>query len=378
MHRTLWKTLCMSLLLVPVSGCTDDPCPPGQVEYDGECVDLIPPDEINCGPGTYYLSAQNECRPDPALCGAGTEPIFLLDEEGLPTYDFYCKGIGGGDLPDPPECPVAEPGGNICLNGWIRYLLDPENPTRVMRSLARFESPSVKVVVYDPLAYNSNPSVAPLGVGEVIHEDGTFRVENVSVPSTGFLALVVVDDEESGAENFVFTGFAYGGAAGVNLEYIDAYTVTAEQNTSWTEALGGQASITAAGCPNGASTESLYHCGTWVGVFAHGEPNSGFTFIEGVQPQKFPGPNLLPLNAAFYLGEDYDSFVVPASDAESHTNSTGIVFHPGARLGMYSGKCAEGSPCETAGYTWDQGLGTTGGSAPRAIFVQILRPLGYE
>lgn len=373
MHRTLFATLLASLLVVAAAGCEKEPCPPGQVEYDGECVDVIrDATDLGCGYGTTPVDGV--CRPDPdVVCGPGTEVVFEFDEQNQPTGNFYCQGTGSGALP--PECPAPTPGGPICLNGYIRYLIDPEDPAKILETLAQFDSPTLKVVVYDPLSYATNPNTPPLGVGEVIPADGTFRVENVAVPGTGFLALVVEDDDSTGADDFVFTGFAYKGAAGVNLEGIDAYTVTATQNTAWSTAIG-MASYNAANCQPGGTNESLYHCGTWVGVFGYGSSEEGFTFIEGVTPEKFAGPAVIAPDRVWYLGLDHDSFV--PGTTQNYTNATGIAFHPGARLGNYTGICAAGTSCETDGYTWDQVNGYTGGAAANAIFVQLMEPEGFE
>lgn len=372
MHRKPFATLLASLLVVAAAGCEKEPCPPGQVEYDGECVDVIrDATDLGCGYGT--TPTEGVCRPDPdVVCGPGTEVIFEFDEQNQPTGNFFCRGTGGGALP--PECPDPTPGGPICLNGYIRYLIDPEDPAKVLDTLAQFDAPTLKVVVYDPLAYAVNPNTPPLGVGEVIHAEGTFRVENVAVPGTGFLALVVEDDDSTGRDDYVFTGFAYEGAAGSNLEGVNAYTVTADQNAAWSTAIGMETYLPS-NCPSAVDTTTLYGCGTWVGVYGYGEPGD-FTFVEGVSPQKFPGPAVIPPDRVWYLGLDHESFV-PGS-TQNYTNATGIAFHPGARLGAYSGICAAGTPCESAGFAWDQVAGTTGGAAPNAIFVQLMEPEGFE
>jgi hypothetical protein len=364
--RALGATWVACLLFVGVTGCESDPCPPGQVEQNGECVDVTGDASAICGAGTYLVDGA--CRPDPEqVCGQGTEVQWVLDENGQPTYDFIC--LGTGDIVEPPECPAATPGGPICVNGFIKWLLDPDDPSQALSSLAQFESPTVSVKVYDPLLYASNPNVAPLGVGEVIHADGTFRVEDIEVPSTGFVALVVDDADETGADDFVFTGFAYSATAGQNLENADAYATSAAQNTAWSDAIGSTA-LEGAGCGAG---DTLFDCGTWVGVFGYHEDDE-LAFIEGAQPQKFPGPSVLPAESIFYLDEDYESFL----PGPGSTTSTGMVFYPSATLGNYTGECAADTPCDSAGYTWNQSTGTTGGAAPSAIFVQLMEPEGLD
>ncbi len=382
MYRTHWATLVISLLLVLGAGCNDDPCPPGQVEYNGECVDVVGDASAICGTGTYYNGVEDACFPDPnVVCGPATEVEWVLDEDGLPTEEFICKGTGGGNIPIPPECPDAQPGGKICVNGWIKYLIDPDDTSKLMETLAQFDSATLTVKVYDPLAYAVNPSVAPLSVAEVVPEDGTFKAEGITVPSTGYLAVVVDDDENAGADNYVFTGFAYEGAAGVNMEGIDGYVVTSDQNTTWSEDSGFNAAFTDSDCkPGGAgdtgTADSLFTCGTWVGVYGYRDASENLVFIEGAQPQKLPGPTIVDASKTFYLNPDHETFT--PGTTSNQTNETGIVFYPSARLGSYAGVCAADTPCDDEGYTWNQTSGRTGGSAPNAIFVQLMYPEGLE
>lgn len=344
------------------------------MEVDGECVDVVGDASPICGTGTYYNVGEDACFADPnVICGPGTEVEWVLDDDGVATNEFICKGTGNDVLP--PNCEAAQPGGPICINGYIKYLLDPEDPSKVMETLAQFDAATLTVKVYDPLQYAVNPSVQPLGENNlVISEDGTFRVENVAVPPTGFIALVVDDDDGVGTDNYVFTGFAYEAIAGQNMENTDAYIVTADQNTTWSAEIGAS-NIQATGCPTAATNDNLFGCGTWVGVFGYHE-GGAMTFIEGATPQSFPGPAAVAPTKAWYLNTDFETFT--SGSTANHTTSTGIVFYPSARLGSYSGVCAAETSCEDESYTWDQVSGTTGGAAPNAIFVQLMEPEGFE
>lgn len=370
MVRSFWAILLAGLFTLPGSGCGDQsPCPLGQVRVDGECTDLVGDASAICGAGTYYNAHDDACFADPAeICGPGTEVEWVLDDNGLPTTSFVCRGTG--NIVEPPACPDAQPGGTICINGFIKYLMDPDDPTTFMEKPAVFDSPTVTVRVYDPLMFAVNPGVAPLGENTVVvPEDGTFKVENVAVPGTTYVAVVVDDDEATGADDFAFTGYAYAAAAGVNLLKVDAYTVSMAQNQAWTDAIG-QAALTGGGCAAGAT---LMDCATWIGVFGYRDGDGNLTTIEGVVPTKLPGPSPIAGERVFFLNDDYASFTAgPGS-----TTPTGVAFYVTASLGAYAGQCAAGSPCESEGYTWPAD-GTTGGSAPGALFVQLMEPKGLE
>lgn len=370
MVRTSWAILLAGLFVLPGVGCGDrSPCPLGQVRVDGECTDLVGDASAICGAGTYYNAHDDSCYADPAeICGPGTEVEFVLDDDGLPTTSFICRGTG--NIVEPPECPEAQPGGPICINGVIRYLMDPDDPTKFMETPAVFDHPTVTVRVYDPLQYATNPNVAPLGENTVVVPgDGTFKVENIPVPTAGFVAVVVDDDESTGADDFSFTGYAYSGAAGVNLLKVDAFAVSQAQNQAWSDTIG-QSTLTSAGC---AAGDTLMDCATWIGVFGYRDADGNLVTIEGAVPTKFPGPQPIAGERVFFLNDDYASFT-PGPGA---TTSTGVAFYVTASLGSYAGECAAGSPCESEGYSWPA-AGTTGGSAPGALFVQLMEPQGLE
>jgi hypothetical protein len=185
------------------------------------------------------------------------------------------------------------------------------------------------------------------------------------------VALVLTDHPDSPTPgSFVFTGFAYEGAAGVNLTEVSAYAITAAQNQAWTATIG-DAALQGAGC---AAGDDLVACGTWVALYGYGGPGS-LTQIEGVQPLRYPGPSPLSIDKTFLLDSDHQSFIQPGSPAESCTTTTGIVFYPTASLGVYGGQCCAGAPCEQSGYLWSDDA--QGGASPGAIFLQIMEPQGY-
>ncbi len=228
--------------------------------------------------------------------------------------------------------------------------------------------------MYDPLAYAVNPSTAPLGVAGVNPENGTWKVENIPVPATDFIAVVVRSIDP--LTEFIFTGYPYPAAGGINIEEISAFGVTAVQNTAWSAAIGDAA---IAGANNCASGDTLFACGTWIGVFGYEEDNGAINFLEGIVPRNGPTPPPeIPISNTFFLGDTCEDFVQPATMEESYTTGTGVVFMPGAQLGNFAGSCADLTPdseCETEAYEFEPRLG---GAAPQAIFVQLEYPVGLE
>ncbi len=374
MYRVLLTTVFASGVLLGLPACGESDCPVGQVLYDGECVDLVGSDP-QCGPGTY--NDNGICRPHEDLCGINTEVVWVVDASGIPTGEFHCEGQSTSDVP---PCPDSPDGQLICVSGWAKYFQDPESPCDIMQTPILFgpDATQIEVAVYDPLAYAAAPdpsTVAPLGVADVDPVSGTWKVEDITVPATNFIA-VVVRSIEPGTE-FIFTGFPYEAAPGVNLEKVNAYGITDAQNASWSAAIGDSAIAGASNCTSG---DTLYDCGTWIGVFGYENEGGSISFLEGVVPLNGSGtpPPPIPISNMFFLDDSCEDFVQPASATDSYTTSTGVAFMPGANLGNFSGTCSDqvaDSECNTSGYEFPVRLG---GAAPQAIFVQLEYPVGHE
>lgn len=374
MARGHWITALTSLALVGQPGCDTDDCPVGQVRYDGECVDVIPTDTTpQCGPGTYLHGGV--CWADPAaVCGANTEVVYVTDASGVETREFFCEGQ---QVTDVPPCPASPDGQLICVSGRARFLMDPANPCNLLQTAITFgaDATALEVAIYNPMAYAGDPTTPPLGVAEVNPQTGTWKVENIEVPSQGFIAVTL--RSKAPATGFVLTGYPYAATAGFNLEEVAAYGITADQNTAWSAALGDAALAAAVNCNAG---DTLWDCGTWVGVFGYVPDDGALHPLEGIVPRNGSAAPLpaLPLSNTFYLDDTCEGFVQPATLAASYTTGTGVVFMPGATLSTFGGTCADLTPdseCETGGYTFAPG---TGGAAPQAIFVQLQVPEGLE
>lgn len=375
----------LSLALVQGS-CTPLECGEGTREEGGQCLPTHPmvggDAGAHCGGGTLLVG--NECVPSQDLCGEFTSAEPVLDDAGVPTGAFVCVGKPStGDEP-PPPCPEDNPPGVICVSGWVRWLVDDEGnvlTTTIKDDTA--DASVLRVAVYDPLAYAADSSVSPLATAEVNPRTGTFMVPSVPVPSNGFIALAADDIDSAGADDFTFAGIPF--AVGTeDLVEVTAVAISQQQASDWTEGVGGDTALAAAGCPapTGGGERTLSTCGTWIGIFAAGSQDAPGAPVEGVAPAKAPA-GALPEASTFYPGYDATDGLVfddPAaglvwSDGDGPhewTGLLGMVFYPNASLGSYGGSCASGTDCEAMSCVF--GTDLTGGAAPGALFVQYVFP----
>lgn len=321
--------------------------------HDCEEIGLLP-GPLGCDPIT--------CRFDLSGCGVGCG-----DQVCSPGEDsFTCPQ----DCPGPEDCLEAEPGGPVCFVGSLRYLSDPEDPTRLLERLVLdLPAGSLSVAAYDPLSLASNPNSPPLAVGVVDHARGYFRIEDVPVPSTGFVAVVVQDQAGAPESLLVPTATFLQAQSGVHPPYHSAYVILRDQEEAWSASIGA-AALEAAQCFPG---QSLVSCGTLLGVYGHGVPPS-YTLIEGVQPLRLHGSQQVPLESTFILGSDGESFILPTTVQECGTTALGTAFLVDAPLGYYSARCLEDTPCAESGFTWDTDIGSTGGAIHGFMVVQIFPP----
>jgi len=140
------------------------------------------------------------CHP-PTGCGDGT--CDLAAGEDSVNCPADC---------DLPLCPLPGPDPDqICITGWAMHFLEPTGSQAFMSapmadSQAAADATRVQVLVYDPLAYASNPATLPLAVAQVDPRTGVFVVTGVNVPATHFISLLVDDWPGSGADDFVLAG----------------------------------------------------------------------------------------------------------------------------------------------------------------------------
>ena len=372
------------------AGCNPLKCGDGTREADGKCVPLnqVVGDDagIHCGGNTVMIG--NECIPVEEICGPFTTVEYVEDASGMPTNAFVCVGQSTTDEP-PPECPDdLGPGGEICINGWVRWFMDDQG--RMMETILKdpdatgADATILQISAYDPLAYAADPSTAPIATGEVNPVTGTFRIEGVSIPGPGFIALVVDENGDQAEDNFAFTGIPFDVSSPQNLLLVTAPAITLDQVDEWTNEMGGATALEAMGCPApaGGGARSLLTCGTWVALYAYGNQDTPEGPMEGVVPHLAGSP--LPPAKTFYMGYsaadgvvfDETAAGVVWSDGDGpyeHTGHLGTVFFPTASLGTtYTGSCAPDTPCSAGSCAFGP---LTGGAARNAMFVQYLFPL---
>ena len=349
------------------TSCHTIECGEGTVELDGVCVPVNFPDATGgphlCAPGSHWSADQAKCFVDPdAVCGRGTE-VKWNDEH----TEFWCESTGEPELP---ECPEST--GPICINGRLRYLIDPADPTKFLTTEIRDASllEQLEIVFYDPLEYASVGSDAvPLGVA-TIDETGAFIGTNLSVPSQGYVGLVVRDKNwvpGADAVLFPFTGYAYKATPNVNIENSIGVVLTKDQITAFSDAL--PAGFITSACSAG----DVYGCGTWIGIYR--EKVSQLP-VSGVNP--FYGTNVaIPKQSIAFLDKDPSgrhTILTPGTERD-YTSDTGVVLYFGAELTNYFGMCDMMVPeAESRCQQWEMEYGKSmqGGSAQKAMFVQFV------
>ncbi len=387
--RTVGALVVAGQVLLWAPGCMGPECGPGTREADGLCVPMSYTGSdggIHCGENTVLLGT--ECVPSEEICGPNTTVESELDDAGVPTGGFVCVGQAVDEGEPPPPCPEEfGPAGEICINGYAHWLMD-DNEAVFMANLlgdpdAAEDATHLVVKVYDPLLYAQDPeNTVPLGWAEVNPRWGTFRVLNVSVPGTGFVALALDDLDEDQANIYTMTGVPYVAVANQHLEYVAAFGITNDQVTAWTEAVGGAAMLESIGCPEpaGGGPRTMATCGTWIGVYVDSEPIESINPVEGTLP--FEPGGIIPEAKTFYPGidgagnlvfDDPTPGVVWSDEEGPHewSGQLGAVFYPTSSMGNMTGECAPQTPCEEAGCIFMEFLG---GSVPEAFFVQFMLP----
>ena len=364
----------LSFVFIHVSACNQTECGKGTVEENGKCVPLnMPQNDAGselCMPGSFWNSELGKCFVDPQIvCGSGTEIVW--DDTHT---TFTCESTGASS--DLPKCPDAQPGGNICITGRVKYLIDPDDKTKFLET--EIKDPEIlntmEIALYDPLEYASVGSSADvLGYATIDATSGGFIATDIAVPSQGYVALVVRDKgwtpetADSTPTNWLFAGYAYKATAGVNIENTFAVAVPAAQLDEWQQSLSSD-------FLNSACHEhNLYKCGTWIGIYR--DVDSGTT-INGVNP--YYGTNfLIPTESLVFLDKNDQgeySQLTMATD-RAYTSNTGIAMYLGAELSNYFGLCdylvsEEDSLCLQMQMEFSKSL--QGGSSKNTIFVEYV------
>ncbi len=348
--------------------CHTMECGEGTVELNGVCVPINFPDTTGgphlCSPGSHWNAELAQCFVDPsAVCGRGTEVQW--NDEGT---EFTCISTGEPELP---ECPPST--GPICINGRLRYLVDPNDETKFLTSEVRDPAilADLEIIFYDPLEYAAvGASAVPLGTADIDMESGAFIGTNISVPAQGYVGLVVRDKGwVPGADpvQFPFTGYAYRASPNVNIENSFGVVLTKTQLQTM------QDDLPAGFIQNACAQGDIYNCGTWVGIYR--ERTSRIP-VNGVVP--YWGTNFrIPAARMAFLDKDGNgryNTLTPGTQ-RAYTSDTGVVMYFGAELTNYFGLCSfELDESESLCLQWEMEYvkSLQGGSAQKTLFVQYL------
>lgn len=389
LRTNLAPTILCTLTFIAATGCEDENaspiCEKRECGYWGEYCGDCPPREF-CNPDGLCESACTDRQ-----CGTW----HGVDCGACPSCR-YCDNLGHCQphpLPDPPPCedPTAE---GICINGWVRYLFDPEQPSNFMTTLAARPDETADgtrhaVIVYDLLAYTLDPDTAdPLSVAEVDPACGTFRAPNIPVPPQGLLAMATSDCAPSAGRcepfaggtdpsSLVFTAVPLELFPATNMTRVEAVAITVGQVEKWSVELG-ITNLEGAGCP---PESDLLTCGTCIASFRKGSRDQPGPAVEGVVLEDSLGA--LPPEWTFYPGVTSDGEVVFDDPAEQvvwsdpmapheHTGIYGTVFAPNLDPRNLTGRCARDTACEASGCVWDSSVG---GSVPGAMLVHFVEPV---
>ncbi len=385
--RRLGLSVCAFFLgsLLVQTGCNQLECAQGTREKDGKCVPVVVVGGdagLACGPGTILVG--NQCLASEDICGPNTKAEAILDDAGVPTGGFVCKGQGGTEMPTCPD--DFGPAGEFCVTGQVVYFIDDQGnymKTPLADANASEDSTWLGVKVYDPIEYARDPQAVPLATAQVDPKTGYFRVVGVPEPPNGSVAMAI-DELDAEHEDIVAqTATPYLAKAYQNLEGTQAYVVTTAQVADWTAQVGGPSALEAIGCPAPATGErDLLNCGTWLGVFRKGDQFEPGDVVEGVEPRITNAAGSTPLDpdTTFYLGIDSNGEVqiddptegVVWSDADGPHEWTGIlgaVIRPRAGVRQYTGNCGPGM--ERCGCLWKA---IQGGSVEGVILIQYMFP----
>lgn len=280
------------------AGCGDTTCGEGTVERDGVCV--AADDFLTCGVG--FKAVADRCEPDPdwvkTRCGANTK---------FDPATGTCLGVGGSVTCDK-QCPAAS-GNTICLSGRIflagEYVQNMDKPTPLK------PSDGVEIKIMDPIAMYGDPNAKELGKAVPYNDAGCFLVENIEIPFSGFLAMLV-DDATAGQDNYVRTAIGVQPTSGRNSENLEAAAFAKSQATAWGNDLESQGALIL-----------WYRDATGAGV-------------AGVTPTKEQAPPPWSGNDAFFFDEDITA--APYFDtAATATTKSGMVGVRAAALASWGG-----------------------------------------
>jgi hypothetical protein len=351
--RINMKVLIGSMSIVAVMGigsCTSDlTCGTGTIEMNGECIASGNPIHGNCGAGSKFNPATQQCEIDVCngvagcgICGPNTVPE--TDANGVTT----CVGQGGA-LPCDQElaCPPPDSGRQMICG----RLVDTETSANVVGDTL---PTTVKISFYEALAFANNAatppefSVAPDTCGRYV--SSITGHNGVAVPGTMYI-LVGTDDAVTPfpGGNFITTGVALSGVGGGQAKKVNTYLTRAQTDVDWSTSAG----LTGA---------SFVEQGVFLGIFIDtsktpvlpwkGKPTSGVQVTVADQPVMAPSQD-------FYF-DDATNLVRSSIGSGNTTGINGAVLVTQASLDTFGGT-------GPTGCNWVGSLATT---VPNTVFVQ--------
>jgi len=337
------------------AGCKTVDCGEGTAERGGVCV---PASETvaaaTCGPFTELQGDQCAPTMSPTVCDPAST-IEVVGELGVIT----CVGNGGGGCSAPLACPAPSDGKQtIC--GQL-FDLETNAPfaapgaTGTQCTAAAATGPcALGLRAYDAVAFAMNPMTSPLTTDPVYVDDcGRYRVAEIPVPGTGFIALGLDDAMQGPAGITNATGVATAAVANTATKDLDAFVVTGATTTAWATS-------------GGPTIASGYYVPIYRGHRAGSDLVAGVTVTYGAMTPPAP-PALTDTNRDFYFAADATARTTLAP-AANVTGVNGTALFAGANLGeVYSGQGVLPTECR-----WDIHAGA---STPGVVFVQVFRPI---
>lgn len=313
-------------------------CGSGTVEQNGECV-AAQPISTHCDLDAGDEVIDGICVPStvpPLICGDGTS---------FDPASGKCKATAGSPTGCSTVC-SAPNATTVCITGTVK---DFVTQAAVVDPAERSQ---LKIRVYDPIAFATNPTgTQPLAVAD-IEDMGCFVADGVVRPSSGLIALAVddADNTASGPDQFVTMGIGAQLQPSKNVSGVSAFRLLNTQLDAWQAQIG-------AGLPAGCN--GLRGCGMWIGHYldAMGMP------VTNARPTR-PGDDPAPDNV-FCFGADRTTLT--AGDV---TGATGLCAISPDTVESHGGACATGGcmcgsvPCSPQWPT------ATGGTTPGVVFYQ--------
>jgi hypothetical protein len=173
------------------------------------------PGDVHCDADAGVMLVGGDHCVSIITCGPGTS----LDPD-----TNTCVSTGGATPHTPESCPTPTPG-SICVNGVVEHFVDGSFLDA---------SETVRVAVYEPLTFFSNPSAMP--ITESTTSD-VFIFKNVTAPASGLVLLAITDPTGTATPIYQIAGVASKIVPGKSYR-IDAFAVKKSDVAAWSASSG--------------------------------------------------------------------------------------------------------------------------------------------